>query len=107
MSTRIVGMEHLSTQELLRDIQAGGRFVIYTTVMSFLVITMRNPSDIHYVPAGQSALVKGLPYAGLTLLLGWWGIPWGFIYTPIHLIGNLLGGRDVTSEVLESFKTGG
>ena len=104
MANNIVGIEHMSGEELANDVRAGGRFVVYTTVISLLVITMRNPSDVHYVPAGQSAMLKGLPYALLTLLLGWWGIPWGFIYTPIHFLGNLFGGRDVTAEVLAALR---
>ena len=34
----------------------------------------------------------------MSALLGWWGFPWGFIYTPAVLVTNLKGGRDVTSK---------
>jgi hypothetical protein len=30
--------------------------------------------------------------------LGWWGVPWGLIYTPLTLWTNLSGGRAVTAE---------
>jgi hypothetical protein len=35
-------------------------------------------------------------------LLGWWGFPWGFIYTPQVIAKNLQGGVDVTANVLAS-----
>ena len=31
--------------------------------------------------------------------LGWWGVPWGIIYTPLTIFTNLFGGQDVTDEV--------
>jgi len=36
-------------------------------------------------------------------LFGWWGIPWGFIYTPMSIISNISGGKDVTQSVLGHF----
>ena len=42
---------------------------------------------------------RAFPYSLLTLVLGWWGIPWGLIYTPLALMTNFSGGRDVTAEV--------
>jgi len=39
----------------------------------------------------------------ISLLVGWWGFPWGLIYTPMTLIQNLGGGKDVTREVLATF----
>ena len=36
------------------------------------------------------------------LLFGWWGIPWGPIWTIGSLVTNLRGGRDITREVLQA-----
>ena len=44
--------------------------------------------------------MRGLPYSALSMLLGWWGIPWGLIYTPWMIGVNTMGGRDVTQAVL-------
>jgi hypothetical protein len=38
-----------------------------------------------------------------TLVLGWWGVPWGLIYTPMVLIGNLCGGKNLTEAVMDDF----
>lgn len=36
----------------------------------------------------------------LSLLFGWWGFPFGLIYTPISLFQSLSGGKDITREVM-------
>jgi hypothetical protein len=41
----------------------------------------------------------------ITLGLGWWGIPWGPIYSIGSLFSNLTGGKDMTKEVLESWNS--
>jgi hypothetical protein len=43
-----------------------------------------------------------LPFTLLSLVLGWWGIPWGPIYTIQSVVINFQGGKDVTKEVLAS-----
>lgn len=96
----IVGIEGLTNAEVDAEVRKGARFVVYGYCISVLVMTFRRSSSIHFVRAGESRLVKGLPYTVLSLFLGWWGFPWGFIYTPMVLIENLGGGRDVTQQVL-------
>jgi hypothetical protein len=61
------------------------------------VITLRRSSDAYYIPAGESAVSKGLPWTLLTLVMGWWGIPWGPIFTVQSLIVNFKGGKDLTA----------
>ena len=36
----------------------------------------------------------------ISLVFGWWGFPWGFIYTPMALYTNLKGGKDITKDIL-------
>ena len=45
--------------------------------------------------------MKGMTYILISVLLGWWGIPWGPIWTIQSLYINLKGGKDITSEVLK------
>lgn len=42
-------------------------------------------------------------YTLLTLLFGWWGIPWGAIYTIDSIYTNHTGGKDVTKEIINSW----
>ena len=58
-----------------------------------------------YLRPGELGLVRGLPFSLLSMLVGWWGIPWGVVYTPLVLITNFSGGRDITKEVLAALRS--
>lgn len=96
----IRGMDGLSLDDLHREIAQGGRFVFYKYCVSAIVLTFQRPSDVYFVRGGESAVLTGLGYSALTALLGWWGIPWGPIYSVSSLVTNFRGGHDVTNEVL-------
>jgi hypothetical protein len=96
----IAGIEGLSVDALRKEVDAGARFVVFTWVISLLVVTFRRSSDIQFVRAQESAAVKSLPYTLLSAAVGWWGFPWGFIYTPMAIFQNLSGGQDVTAQVM-------
>ncbi len=93
------GSHELSQAELEAALEAGGRLVYYEYCISLLVITLRRPTGIHLLRAHELGLWRGLPFTLVSVLLGWWGIPWGIIYTPLTIITNLSGGRDVTAEI--------
>lgn len=100
---KIVGLEDIrSGGHLQQEIQQGGKFVMYQYCISLLVITLRRSSNIYFISREQNASLKGLPFTLLSLLLGWWGIPWGPIYTIQSIWINFKGGKDVTKEVLAS-----
>jgi hypothetical protein len=99
---KIVGIEQMSSQELTSELQRGGKFVMYYYCVSLLIITFRRGSDIHFIRAGESSVSKGLLWSLLTFLMGWWGIPWGPIYTVESLAVNFRGGKDVTAETVNA-----
>ena len=97
---KIVGIEGMSTDQLKFEIQRGAKLVVYQYAISILVMSFRRASNIHYIPAGHSAVSKGLPWTALTLVAGWWGVPWGPIFSIQSLITNFKGGKDVTAEIM-------
>jgi hypothetical protein len=99
---QILGVEGLSREQVAAEVQRGAKFVIFQYCISILIMTFRRGTDIYYVRPGESTIGRGLPYTLLTFLLGWWGIPWGPIYSVQCLATNLGGGRNVTDEVLRS-----
>lgn len=100
---KIVGLEDIkSGGELQQELQQGGRFVMYQYCISILVLTFKRSSNVYFIRHEENSIVKGLPFTLLTLLLGWWGIPWGPIYTIQAVWNNFKGGKDVTTEVLAS-----
>jgi hypothetical protein len=103
------GFEALTPADLEVHLQAGSRFVFFEYCISFLFVTLRRPSAVVLLRPNELGLAQGLPCTLVSLLLGWWGLPWGLVYTPLALLTNLSGGRDVTAEVcafLQSRGTG-
>jgi hypothetical protein len=96
----ITGIEGLTTEQINLELQRGAKFVIYQYSISVLIMSFKRPSDIHFVKSGQSAVLKGLPYTLLSAVAGWWGFPWGPIFTVQALYNNFRGGKDVTKELL-------
>ncbi|MBI1740166.1 MAG: hypothetical protein HY233_10865 [Acidobacteriales bacterium] len=95
----------MTVEQVHFEVQRGARFVFFQYCISALVMTFRRPSDVYLIRAEENAVVKGLPFTFLTLLLGWWGIPWGPIYSVQSLITNLGGGKNVTAEIMASFSS--
>jgi hypothetical protein len=96
----IHNIEGLSGEELRNLVNQGGKFVQYKTCISIVVMTFNNPTDIYFIGPGESRYTPGITSFLLTLLLGWWGIPWGPIYTIGNLVTFAQGGKDLTAAVM-------
>ena len=99
---KIHGIEGMTGRELHDELHRGGRFVIFYYVISIIIRTIRRPSDVYFIRAGESAVGKGLGYSLLTMVIGWWGLPFGIIYSFMALFTNFGGGKDVTNEVVRA-----
>ena len=95
---KILGIEGMSPDQVQFEIQRGAKLVCYQYCISILVMSFRRSSDAYFVRAGESAVSKGLPWTLLSLVAGWWGIPWGPIFTIQSLVTNFQGGKDLTAE---------
>jgi hypothetical protein len=98
---KIIGLEGMTGEQLSMELQRGGKFVMYQYCISIAILTFKRPSDIYFIKSGESAVGKGLPFSLISLFLGWWGFPWGPIYTIGSFATNFSGGNNVTTEVLE------
>jgi hypothetical protein len=65
-----------------------------------LIMTFKRSSSIYFIKSGESTIKHSFRFILLTLLLGWWGLPWGPIYSIGSIYTNLRGSKDVTAEVL-------
>lgn len=99
---KIIGIENMTVGQVTEGVKAGGRFVIFEYCVSILIMSFKRSSSIYYIAPGHGTAGKSLPFTATSLLFGWWGIPWGFIYTPMALATNFRGGRDVTGAVMAS-----
>jgi len=96
---KIIGIDGMTPQQLQQEIQGGAKFIIYQFCVSVLIMTFKRSSDVYFVPANTSPVAKGMSFTVISLLAGWWGFPWGPIYTISTVVKNLQGGIDVTGEV--------
>lgn len=98
----VVNLERMTLEELAEELHAGSKFVVYKYCISIVILTFQNPSGVHLVRADQSRFIHGLPYTLLSLVAGWWGFPWGPIYTVGSLASNIGGGTDITAKIRAS-----
>lgn len=101
-----LGQGNLRAAELLSAVESGYRFVVFNYCISLLVVTFKRTSRVHLVRPGANVMKLAAPYTCITLLLGWWGIPWGPIYSIQSLVVNARGGHDITQLVLASHSSG-
>lgn len=101
---KIIGTEGLTTQQIDAELAQGAKFVVYPYCVSILVMTFKRASAIHYIRPGESASAKALPYVLISLFFGWWGFPWGLIWTPATLTTSLRGGKDVTQQLMAAIR---
>ena len=72
------------------------RYVVFAYTISIVFLTFKRYSDPVLIRPGESVIAKGMPYTLLTLALGWWGVPFGPIFTIWTLYINLVkGGEEV------------
>ncbi|HQU86320.1 MAG TPA: hypothetical protein PKY59_24535 [Pyrinomonadaceae bacterium] len=98
----IKGLENISPQQLSQEVMQGGKFVVFEFCISLLIVTFKRPSAIYYLRPGEGSIGKSLRYTIVSLFLGWWGFPWGPIYTIGAFVTNFGGGKDVTFEVMNA-----
>ena len=79
-----------------------GRWVVFEYCVSLIAVTLRRPSRPIYLKLGKPAWIRSLPYVCISILFGWWGLPWGVILTPVTIFANLTGGCDITAQVRAS-----
>jgi uncharacterized Tic20 family protein len=58
-------------------------------------LTWRWESEPVEIRPGESRTIASLPYCLISLLFGWWGLPWGIFLTPVVIWRNLRGGRQL------------
>ncbi|MDF9825935.1 tetratricopeptide (TPR) repeat protein [Ereboglobus sp. PH5-5] len=84
--------------ELRGEIERGARLVVYSYCVSFLVVTLRRSTRAYLIHPGAGGFGCALPWVLVSLLFGWWGFPWGIIYTPAALWRTISGGTDLTDD---------
>jgi hypothetical protein len=89
-----------ATRDLERQVLEGGRFVAFQYCFSVLIMTFRRSSPVMFLRGDEDGAQSAFSYSLISLVAGWWGIPWGPIWTIATLITNARGGKDLTQAVL-------
>lgn len=97
---RIKNIQNYTQQQLKQEVERGGRFVYFPFTVSIVVMTFKRGSSIVFIPAGEGTFRHRAGYSAINLVMGWWGLPWGPIYTLGSMFTNMGGGKDVTAEVV-------
>jgi hypothetical protein len=74
-------------------ITAQPRYIVFRNVVSLILVTMRNP--VQGIYCFDCARALGLKATFLSALVGWWGIPWGPIFTIGEGLRNAVGGGNI------------
>ncbi|MBN1151537.1 hypothetical protein JXA84_10010 [candidate division WOR-3 bacterium] len=95
-------IDGMSGDDLLREITQGGKFVVFQYCVSIIILSFKRGSAIYFIKGKEKSLKYSFKYSLVTWLLGWWGIPWGPIFSIRSLYINNKGGIDVTKDVIQS-----
>lgn len=91
--------------QVLAMLDSGAIAVRYRYVVSIVLVTLEFESSPFLLRDSDSRYAWSIPYVVLSLLLGWWGLPWGPFQTVRSVWSNLHGGEDVTEEAVSALET--
>ncbi len=95
LSTRIKKSQGLSDLEIYNMLDKGAKIVQYSYAISIIVMTFSLNTKPYLIPKGKNGKKEGIIFSIITILLGWWGIPWGPVRSIRALITNYSGGKKV------------
>jgi hypothetical protein len=97
---KIKNIEGLTITQISEMVNDGGKFVIFPYTISIVIMTFKRASSIYFIPSGEGTLRHSYKHILTNGVLGWWGFPWGPIYTVGSLYHHMMGGKDVTYEIM-------
>lgn len=62
-------------EDLLAQVEAGGRYVVFTYCISVVILTFKRSSDVVFLRRDEDGAGQAIAYSALSGTLGWWGIP--------------------------------
>ncbi|WP_414575945.1 hypothetical protein [Anabaena sp. CCY 9402-a] len=102
--SKIIGLDDMTVEELNQELANGAKFVVFLYCFSIVILTFKRSSEIYLIKSGENTLKKSIKFTLISLFLGWWGLPWGIVYTIQCLFTNLSGGRDVTQQIMAALR---
>jgi hypothetical protein len=101
MEYKLKVQDNLSVKELEHLVNSGCRFISFTYCISIIfAVTLRRFSPAILIIDRRVFNKNKFKYNLLTILFGWWGFPWGPIFSVRALNVNRKGGIDVTDDIM-------
>lgn len=101
MKQRVLLYKEMSLEELRKEIENGSRFVTFQYCISLVfAVTLRRFSPAILIKSNEQFLKYKRKYNLISFIFGWWGVPWGPIYTTKSQQINNKGGIDVTEDIM-------
>jgi hypothetical protein len=66
--------------------------VVFACCVSCGILTWLHWSKPYRISSRIESFLRGIPFSAATLLLGWWGLPWGVLLSPRAIWTNCSGG---------------
>ncbi len=104
---RIKGINDMTLPDVEAAVGKGAKFVYFEFCISLLIITFRRSSSIYFIKTAKERWLLTAYYDLVTFLLGWWGLPWGLVYTPLALVRNTIGGHNKTVAIMNHLHSNG
>lgn len=101
---KISGVKGLAIEDIFSEVNEGARFTLFYECFSLIIYSKKFPSNIYFIRQGEKNIQYHKGHSLRTLFFGWWGIPWGIIWTISCLKTNFDGGIDMTKTVLEALE---
>lgn len=90
---KLHNVKHLSHEQVADRLIEGATLVQFEYCISLIVITFTLQSGVYLIERNQKTGPYSWRYNLVTILLGWWGIPWGPIRSIRALRTNSNGGK--------------
>jgi hypothetical protein len=101
-SALAIGNRVITAAEINFELDRGSKFVVFQYCISIVFRTYKRASKVYLLKPGDDPFWKGLPFSMISLVLGWWGVPWGPIWTAETIYTNFRGGKNITGEIITS-----
>ncbi len=94
----------VAAPQVAAALRNGGRFVVFPYCISLVFLSLKQASPITFVQPGKRKW--GIRWMLVSLVLGWWGIPWGPWWTIRSIHACARGGIDVNGTTIRRIGQG-
>lgn len=100
MKQKILINKELNLEQLQELVKTGSKFIVFQYSISLVFFTLRPLSKATFIEKETDFHKYRKRYNLISLIFGWWGLPWGPIYTISGIKFNNNSALDVTEDIM-------